>query len=207
MKLLKSLYALIKIGIALTALIGLGMELSLTLGRHDSIINFFSYFTTIGNIFVPVVLAISGFYLLAGKPSSRILDFLRGMALVTIILIGVVYAVLLAGNQASEIPWVNIFHHYIMPIALVIDWLIQPPASKLSIKSSLLWLTLPVVYLAYALIRGAVTDFYPYEFLNPVEMNGYTGVFLYCGVMIVAYVILGALAVIIGNLLRRKQAQ
>jgi hypothetical protein len=107
--------------------------------------------------------------------------------------------------QASEIPWVNTFHHYIMPIALIVDWLIQPPSSRLTAKNVLVWFGLPIAYLTYTLIRGALTNFYPYGFLSPDIQHGYGGVALYCGVMLVGFLIIGFVIVWISHWLQKMR--
>ena len=203
MSAIRFIIGFLKLGFAATAFTGLAMEFYLTIIHHEGIVNFFSYFTTIGNIFVPIVLGTSAVVLLLGRKPTPLLNFFRGMAVLIMTIIGIVYVVLLAGVQASEIPWVNTFHHYIMPVVLIVDWIVQPPSSKLSPKAVLLWFILPVVYLAYTLIRGVFTNFYPYGFLNPHVQHGYGGVAIYCVVMLVAFLAFGFIFMLMGNFLSK----
>lgn len=39
-----------------------------------------------------------------------------------------------------------------------------------------MWLSFPLAYIAYTLVRGAVVNWYPYFFVNPHHPAGYFGV-------------------------------
>lgn len=142
-------------------------------------VNFFSYFTIQNNILASIVLLLSALALAAGR-KSRILDVLRGLSTVYILVVGIGFAILLSGLENSiltAVPWDNLVLHYIMPVAVLTDHIIDRPKTKLRFKNSLIWLLFPVSYLIYSLIRGAITDWYPYPFLNPAK-EGYEGVAL-----------------------------
>jgi hypothetical protein len=131
--------------------------------------NFFSYFTIESNILAFIVFLVSAFYMFAGKKSSK-LDFFRGAATLFMIVTGIVFAVLLSGIEGAKltaVPWDNAVLHYIIPIAAAIDWIIDPPHRRISFRRGLLWLTYPVVYVVYSLIRGPIVGWYPYPFLDP----------------------------------------
>ena len=96
-------------------------------------------------------------------------------------LVGIVFAVLLRDTDLGALlPWVNVVLHYVMPCAVVLDWLLRPPAIRLGARHLATCLVFPAVYLAYALARGAVTGWYPYPFLDPGHVGGYAGVAAYC---------------------------
>lgn len=139
--------------------------------------NFFSYFTILSNIFAFSMLLIGAYYLLKHKQSKRV-DMLRGAAALYMIITGIVFATLLAnieGITLTAVPWDNTVLHYIIPVVMLIDWLIDRPSASIGYKKSLIWLAFPIVYLAYSLIRGPIVGWYPYPFLNPAN-NGYEGV-------------------------------
>lgn len=134
--------------------------------------NFFSFFTIESNIFGAIVLLLSAF------ASSRKLDYFRGAATLYMTITGVIYVVLLSGADVqTPIPWVNAVLHYIFPVAMLLDWMIDRPGKRIARKSSLIWLAFPLVYAAYSLIRGHFTGWYPYPFLNIIE-HGYVQVAL-----------------------------
>lgn len=140
-------------------------------------VNFLSYFTVQNNILVSFVLLLSALALASGG-KHRGLDTLRGFSTVYILVVGVGFSILLAGLEGvalTAVPWDNTVLHYIIPIAVLVDYLIDRPQAKLHFKQSLVWLLFPVAYLIYSLVRGAVTNWYPYPFLNPAN-HGYDSV-------------------------------
>ncbi len=136
--------------------------------------NFFSYFTIESNIIAVVVLLLGALYTYAGKKSVW-LDYFRGAATFYMIVTGIVFAVLLSGITGVEltaVPWDNTVLHYLMPVAIAIDWLMNPPVRRFSYRQALAWLIFPILYLIYSLSRGAIVGWYPYPFLNPAN-GGY----------------------------------
>jgi len=136
--------------------------------------NFFSYFTIESNIIAATLFLVSAFYVFANKKSKK-LDFFRGAATLYMVVTGIVFAVLLSGIEGvalTALPWDNLVLHYIIPIAIAIDWLTDSPSRKITFKRALVWLVFPLGYLAYSLIRGPIVNWYPYPFLNPAN-GGY----------------------------------
>lgn len=153
--------------------------------------NFFSFFTIESNIIAATVFMVSAFYVFANK-KSPLLDFFRGASTFFMIVVGIVFAALLSGLEGvrlTAVPWDNIVLHYIIPIAAVADWIIDPPQRRIAFKKALLWLIFPLTYLAYSLIRGVVVGWYPYPFLNPAN-GGYESVaFISFGILILGIVL------------------
>jgi len=143
-------------------------------------VNFFSFFTILSNILAAGLLLYVG--LLRPKP-SRQLDLLRGGTTLYMVITGVVFALLLSHIAAAlqlTLPWVNAILHQIMPIAVLADWLLDPPRTRITFRRSLAWLVFPLVYVGYTLLRGPIAHWYPYPFLDPAKVGGYPGVLLYC---------------------------
>jgi hypothetical protein len=139
--------------------------------------NFFSFFTIESNVFAAIILIISGIMVLAGK-SSRLLTVLRGAATLYMVTTGIVFALLLSGLEAgvlTAVPWDNTVLHYIIPLAVLVDWIVDPPRKKIAFKTASVWLAFPIIYVVYSMIRGSVVNWYPYPFLNPTT-SGYLGV-------------------------------
>jgi hypothetical protein len=110
--------------------------------------------------------------------TSKRLDTARGAATLYMVLTGVVFATLLSRldpRLLTAVPWDNTVLHYIMPIVLLIDWVIDGPANSPTLRMILLWLAYPVVYVVYTLVRGHFVDWYPYPFLNPTN-GGYDSI-------------------------------
>jgi len=135
-----------------------------------STVNYFSYFTELSNLFAAAIFLI-GAYRVGGRRSTAF-DLLRGASVLYMLTTGIVYAVLLSG-QVVIVPWVNTVLHQVMPLAVLADWLIDPPRRRLPLRGVLLWMAFPVVYIAYTLVRGPLAHWYPYFFVNPNRPGGY----------------------------------
>jgi hypothetical protein len=92
---------------------------------------------------------------------------------------------------------------YVMPVAAIAGWLIDPPQSCLSLRKALLWLCFPLAYVVYSLVRGTFAHWYPYPFLSP-DIEGYGGVFLNCLVIFIGFIVVAWGVVAAGKLLRAQ---
>ncbi|ASZ66525.1 Pr6Pr family membrane protein [Bacillus cereus] len=158
-------------------------------------VNFFSFFTIESNILVACILLLSSIGTATFGRSEQF-SILRGAATVYILTTGLVYFLLLRGLEESlqtAIPWVNTVLHYIMPIAMLLDWILNPPIKKITWKQAASWLLFPCFYVVYSLIRGPIVNWYPYPFLDP-RIGGYGKVLLYS---IGIAVVIGAICILV----------
>jgi len=142
--------------------------------------DYFSLFTILSNIFAGIVLILSAFK--CKSEDRRKLDYLRAMNATYLLIVAIVYYALVAdsgGFQYLTIDHANFILHRLMPIVLLIDFAVDRPIDKFEYKKTLLWLVAPLVYVFYSLIRGNITKWYPYTFLDPNEVDGYKSVFFY----------------------------
>jgi hypothetical protein len=152
-------------------------QLAQSIASDRSIANFFSFFTIESNILAAIMLVTMGVYTLLGKKGRQI-AFSRGAITLYMTMTGIIYVLLLSGNEVAlqaTVPWVNIVLHYVMPVVVLADWLLFPPKEHVSVQQGLTWLLFPVAYFVYSLVRGAFTDWYPYPFMNPIT-NGWPSV-------------------------------
>lgn len=167
---------LYKVIFALLGLSAIITEIAITVERGSfNPVNFFSFFTIQTNSLVFVTLLVSAIAVAAGK--NKKLDVLRSATTVYALIVGIGFSLLLSGLegvQLTAVPWDNTVLHYIIPIAMLGDFLINRPTRHTPFKKGLVWLLFPVVYVAYSLIRGAITGWYPYPFLNPA-VQSYAG--------------------------------
>lgn len=139
--------------------------------------NFFSFFTVESNSLAVIILLASTLALARNK-QSRLMAILRGANTMNMIVVGIVFLLLLSGLENAEftaVPWDNTVLHYIMPIAVAVDWFIDIPKLRITFKQALSWLLFPAAYAIYSLIRGHFVGWYPYPFLNPSQ-HGYASV-------------------------------
>ena len=110
--------------LALLILAAVGTQLRQHLDASLSTVNFFSYFTNLSNLFAACVLLATA---LPRAPSARH-DLLRYVSTVNMVIVGIVFSVLLRDvNLGALLPWVNAVLHYVMPVAVLLDWLLQLP--------------------------------------------------------------------------------
>jgi hypothetical protein len=169
--------------------------------------NFFSYFTILTNLFVAIVLTVSAINLFRRKTPTETDDIIRGSATASIAIVGIVFGLLLSHMDSGMIPWTNFVAHYLIPVVMVFDWLIQPPQSKLVARHIWFWIIYPIAYLAYSLIRGAFTNWYPYWFIDPSKSpGGWTGVTLFAAAITIGFLLVSFTLLWLGNA-RRDQAR
>ena len=160
-------------------------------------VNYFSYFTIDSNLIAIGVLIAAA--LNRDRASTPRLDLVRGGAVVYMSITGIVFTLLLSNTDVdTAIPWVNSVVHELMPLVMLADWLITPPAARLPMRQGLLWLSFPLVWIVYTIIRGAIVNLYPYPFLNPAN-GGYASVAVYCVAILLAMLVVSALAVVLAN--------
>lgn len=195
----------------LLTLVAIVTQLVVHIQHGFDVVNFFGYFTNLSNIFAAIIFIIGAVYLIQRREPTVTDDLIRGASVVAMAIVGLVFSVLLSGTDlGSLLPWVNAVVHYIMPIAVVADWLYQPAKTTLRFQQLGYWLIYPLVYLVYTLIRGAIVGFYPYPFLDPRAglhtAGSYGVVALYCVAIFVAFLVVGAMLIWLGNTLKRNVA-
>ncbi|MCW2497598.1 Pr6Pr family membrane protein [Jatrophihabitans sp.] len=136
------------------------------------LVRVFSFFTVQSNILSAVVSA-----QLARNPArdGAVWRVVRLAALFGITVTGIVYSTVLARvhePKGWEQTSSNLAVHYVVPLAMVLVWLLFGPRPRIS-RDVVLWsLAWPVAWLAYTLIRGEITHWYPYPFVDAAT-HGY----------------------------------
>lgn len=128
--------------------------------------NFFSFFTILSNLFAAIFLIYFG----VTNNLAHKTQIIRGAVTLYMLMTGVIFAMLLAGLEnvrLTAVPWDNLILHYIMPIVVVGDWVLNPPKKALPRKVVALWIVFPILYVLYTLVRGGMVSWYPYPFLDP----------------------------------------
>ena len=187
-------------------LAAVGIQLGIHVGHGYDVLNFFSYFTNLGNLFASAVLLVESVLTWRGRELGPAWQLLRWVSVVCMALVGIVFSALLRDvDLGSLLPWINTWLHYVMPVAIVADWLIFPPRHTIALKRLGVAVLFPLAYLAYSLIRGAAIDWYAYPFLNPAD-GGYGAVLLTCLIIAVGFVAVTALIIVLGNKLGKRPA-
>jgi hypothetical protein len=176
----RPLLTAVRLVLALLTFAAIGTQFAIQVRLGLSVVNFFSYFTNLSNLFAAIILGFGAFQLAAQRAPSASHDLLRTVAALNMAVVGIVFTALLRDvDLGGLLPWVNTVLHDIMPVAVVLEWFLYPPRTRLGARQLLLCQAFPLLYLAYVLLRGAITGWYPYPFLNPAVAGGYSNVSLY----------------------------
>lgn len=156
---------------------------------------FWNLFTNQSNLIAGIVLILGGL-VFARYRNPAWWDVIRGVAVISILVTGIVYATLLGGVYnpftTDEHTWASSAMHQLIPLVMLLDIIIVPLAPRTPRWTVVFYIIYPLAYLAWSLIRGSDTGWYPYDFVNPNEYgNGYVGVITTCGALLVVFVIIG----------------
>ncbi|HEU5203166.1 MAG TPA: Pr6Pr family membrane protein [Candidatus Limnocylindrales bacterium] len=162
---------------------------------------FFAFFTIQSNLFGVAVLA--SVVARGDRPRSATLEVLRGAAALYLTITFVVVTLFLSGADVQlELQWVDFALHTLFPVVVVLDWLLDPPPTRLGVRHALVWLSYPLVWVTLTLIRGAVDGWYPYPFLDPAN-GGYASVALYFVTILGFFLVVGMALIWLGNIRSR----
>lgn len=171
------------LGTAVVSGAALLLQLVIILGRDNDtalirLVRLLSFFTIQSNIFVTVV---SVTLFLQPDRDGPLWRIVRLISLACITVTGVVYVSVLRGlyelTPTDRVADTGL--HYLTPVLVVVGWVLFGPRPRIGLRTIALTLIFPVLWLGYTLVRGALTDEYPYPFLD-VPINGYAVVALNC---------------------------
>jgi len=153
--------------IAVVAWVGLVIQFSASTAALGTIEAAAWHLALFFTILTNVALAVAFTGVALGKPAFGLPSLLGG-AMLSVLLVGTVYSLLLAGTQVltGGDRYANVVMHYAMPVLVLLFWLTCVPKGSLRTRDPLIWAAYPLTYLAYALARGGSDGVYPYFFLD-----------------------------------------
>lgn len=178
---------------ALACWAGLALQFTSTQGQtHDvgqTLWIIARFFTILTNFALGIVMTLTAL-------RRRLSPFLLGGVTIAIILVGIVYAVLLAGlHELHGIALAADFLlHKVSPVAMAAWWLLFAPHGKLRWSAATGWSLYPLAYFAYALARGQADGKYPYPFMD-VGKLGWQQTLLNAGGIAFGFILAGLLLV------------
>lgn len=197
---------------AALVLAGIIIELFVSAGRETSyfdtpfarVLNFFTYFTVLSNLLVG-----GTSYLLATKQhlTSSVFWGFRLSGLIAIVITFLVQHLVIAPNKETPtgLPFMSDFIlHTAVPILAFVGWLLFGPRSFITNKIIALSTIFPIAWLVFVFIRGAITGWYPYDFLNVTE-HGYAKALLYVGAITVGFICFAFAAKLYDAITRRAR--
>jgi hypothetical protein len=134
----------------------------------EMLVRFFSFFTILTNTLVAICFIAQAWFpgTKAGRFFARSNVF--SAILVYIFIVGAVYQVVLRHiwEPTGLQMLVDEALHTVIPVYVLFVWFAKAPAVRIRWGKILQWLIYPVVYFAYVLLRGSVSGFYPYPFID-----------------------------------------
>ena len=173
---------------------------------------YFSYFTIQTCLAITVAFVASGIYAWTHASDTRVLTIVRVCIFAYAIVMLVVYNVLLRGTPPAaadagyEWPVIpNEVIHVWAPIIIALDWFFTPGRFPLRLRAMWWALIYPLAWVAFSIVRGSLTGWWPYPFLDPNGPNGVVGVVVYV-IGIAAFMAVNAfVAVLVGRLWARSR--
>ena len=162
------------------------------------LVRFASYLTIWSNVLAATTTA-----LLALDPDrdGRIFRTLRLNGLVFVALSGVVHFFLL--RPLLELEGADLLAdrllHVVVPLLTVVGWVVAGPRGRVRSGDLGAFLVLPVVWIGYTLVRGAIVDWYPYPFIDVIEHGYLVAALNSLGVAAVMLVLFGVALVVDGH--------
>ncbi len=177
--------------VALSAIGGLSIQFTATFAHTGSVGAslwiLLRYFTIIANLLVALVFA----GVAARRPPFGTPSVLGGVTLI-ILLVAIVYQILLQGTlqQNGTEKLADLFLHSVTPVLVLVAWAFYAPKGALRLRDPLLWAAIPILYLGYALVRGARDGIYPYPFID-VGRIGWAQTGIDAGAIAIGFMLVG----------------
>jgi hypothetical protein len=136
----------------------------------DRLVRLFSYFTIQSNLLVLVTAAVLAIDPWRDGPIWRVVRF---DALLGILITGLVYDLILAPQVHLEgvAQLLTVGLHYVSPWLTIGAWLVFGPRPRFGRRTVVAGFVWPLAWIGYTFVHGALTDWYPYPFLDVTELG------------------------------------
>ncbi|SAK80065.1 membrane protein [Caballeronia catudaia] len=166
----------------------------------DGLARMSSYLTN-----VTVLLTAFCFTCVATRAQFPLARFFRKPTVITAVVVYIVF-VGIAYNALLRYLWtpsgyralVNESLHTVVPALAALYWFLFVPRFHLSWRRCAFWLVYPLSYLLITLWRGSLSDFYPYPFINVIEL-GYERVLVNAAMLVIAFLVLMSVFLVINH--------
>jgi hypothetical protein len=154
---------------------------------------YFAFFTIQTALMDVVVLGVGAWLAWTTPRDSRLFTIVRvcivGFAIVTCVVYNLLLRDVPSDPGYAWPVWPNEVLHVWAPILLALDWLCAPGRASIRLRAALWVLVYPLAWVAFSLVRGVLTGWWPYPFLNPTGPAGWVGVVEYIvGIALFFYV-------------------
>lgn len=169
-----------RLAVAALALASVAIDFHLPADRY------FAYFTVLTNLGIGAWFLASVFRPALNRWSgTRLALTVYGLVTLT------VYWVFLSPTHHPEGLkfFANLGLHLVVPLAMALEDLLVP-WPRVGHRVAVGVMAFPLGYCAFSLVRGQVTGWYPYFFLNPDELGGWAGLAAFLVVLLGLFVVL-----------------
>ena len=169
----------------------------------ETTIRFFSFFTILTNTIVAIYFTSITF---KNKNDLFVAESKMGTltaVTVYITLVGLIYQIVLRQlwQPTGLQRLVDELLHTIIPILVIVFWYLYGDKAASKYNNIPKWLIYPLAYLAYILIRGNFSGFYPYPFVN-VNQLGLQKVLVNSVGLIVLFAVLSSIFIRVGRAIK-----
>lgn len=130
---------------------------------------YFAYFTIESAMIISVVLFVGGWMALTRESDTVLYTTIRLSILAYAVVMAGVYNGLLRGipdEGYAVVPWPGEIMHVWIPLFVLLDWLFAPGRPALRWTALRIVVIYPLVWVAFTLVRGAITGWVPYPFFE-----------------------------------------
>lgn len=170
-----------------------------------AILNYFSYFTILTNLFLASILTISAWPPAPDRETELVGLRVAAGAVVYILVVGLIYVLMLRRLwNPTGLQWAaDMILHYVMPIGYPIFWITLMRKSFLRWRKIVLWLAYPLVFVLITEARGACSGWYPYPFLDAGSL-GYARVIVNVAMLAAVFAVVASAVVWVDRILARR---
>lgn len=163
---------------------------------------YFAYFSIQSTLIAAVMMAITGWALWRGVPETRTLTLMRLCAVTFEVIVALVYNALLRGLPPAAVDagyaWPvlpNEVMHVWGPVLVLLDWVLASWAIRVRYRAVFWVLAFPLVWVLFTIVRGSISGWWPYWFLDPTGTGGVGSMIMYIfGIMVL--LVIGASVVL-----------
>ena len=153
--------------------------------------NFFAYLTVQSNILFLVVTIVAAVVALRGQDDAPWLDLARATVLSGTVSCGIIFALIIeqSGERGFriDVPWSDVMLHFVLPAVAVLDWIIGPGRGWAPWRSIAIVLVFMIGWGLATLARGPIVGWYPYFFLDPVQLANAGQFFFFASIAVLLF--------------------
>lgn len=161
--------------------------------------NYFGYLTIQSNLLFVIVSVATSIPMVRARLPQPWVEALRAAVLTCTITSGIVFALIVQQSSVRairvDIPWSDVVLHFILPVFALLDWMLSPRIAPAPRRIILVVIGYTLGWGGVTMIRGGITGWYPYYFLDPNQTNGIGEFLLLSGAALAVFAIAGTLVV------------